>query len=386
MEKLVYLDNAATTRVSKAALDAMLPFLGDSYGNPSSIYSVGRDAKAAIENARGIVAAAIGAQAGEIFFTGSGTEANNWALKSAVALRKDKGNHIITSAIEHPAVLKTAEYLQTQGCEVTYLGVDKFGQISLSELENAIREDTVLISIMTANNEIGTILPISEISKIAKARDVLLHTDAVQAAGSIPIDVAEMGVDMLTLSGHKLGAPKGVGVLFKKKNLKLLPPLIHGGGQEHGARSGTENVAGIAGLAAALNYRVSQLPQTKLAAKRDRLVAELLKIPRSALTGDPVNRLPGIASFVFEAIEGESMLLMLDHFGICGSSGSACSSGSLDPSHVLLAIGLPHEVAHGSLRLSLSEDTTDEEIDFVVEKLTGVVAKLRKMSPVWDGE
>ncbi|MCL2227730.1 MAG: cysteine desulfurase NifS [Oscillospiraceae bacterium] len=383
MEKVVYFDNAATTKVLKPALDAMLPFFNDRYGNPSSVYSVGRDAKKAIENARAIVAGAIGALTEEIFFTGSGTEANNWALKSAAELRQNKGKHIITSAIEHPAVHNTLKYLESKGFEITCLGVDKNGQISTDELKKAIRNDTILISVMTANNEIGTILPMAEIGKIASEKGVLLHTDAVQAAGSVPIDVAAMRVDMLTISGHKLGAAKGSGVLYIKKGLKL-PPLIHGGGQENGERSGTEDVAGIAGLAAALEYRVSRLPLDSVAQKRDRLITELLKIPRSALTGDPINRLPGIASFVFEAIEGESMLLMLDHFGICASSGSACSSGSLDPSHVLLAIGLPHEMAHGSLRLSLCEDNTDEEVDYVIEKLTEVVAKLRKMSPVWN--
>jgi len=383
MDKIIYLDNAATTKVSKPALDAMLPFLSERYGNPSSIYSVGRDAKKAIEGARTTVSNLIGALSEEIFFTGSGTESNNWAIKSASEMLSDKGRHIITSAIEHPAVLETLAYLETKGYEVSYLGVDKYGQISIDELKNTIREDTIIISIMTANNEIGTILPVSEIGKLAREKGILFHTDAVQAVGSIAIDVAEMNVDLLTFSGHKLGAAKGVGVLYIKKELKL-PPFIHGGGQENGKRSGTENVAGIAGLAAALEYRTSKLPLEGLAKKRDRLIKQLLNIPKSSLTGDPKNRLPGIASFVFEAIEGESMLLLLDHFGICGSSGSACSSGSLDPSHVLLAIGLPHEIAHGSLRLSLSEETTDEEIDFVIEKLTEIVAKLRAMSPVWN--
>ncbi|MCL2392014.1 MAG: cysteine desulfurase NifS [Oscillospiraceae bacterium] len=382
MERLIYLDNAATTRVSSVALDAMLPFLKDRYGNPSSVYSVGRDAKKAIEDARSKVANALGAEPEEIYFTGSGTESNNWALKSAAELLKGKGKHIITSAIEHPAVQNTLKYLESLGYEITTLAVSQNGQISLTDLERSVRSDTIIISIMTANNEIGTILPAAEIGKIAKANGVLFHTDAVQAAGSIPIDVGEINADMLTISGHKLGGIKGVGALYIKKGIKL-PPLIHGGGQERGERSGTENVAGIAALAAALEYKVSRLPLTDIAKKRDRLITELLKIPKSALTGDPINRLPGIASFVFEAIEGESMLLMLDHFGICASSGSACSSGSLDPSHVLLAIGLPHEIAHGSLRLSLSDEITDDDIDYVVEKLTDVVSKLRKMSPVW---
>jgi len=384
MDKIIYFDNAATTRVSKAALEAMLPFLNEEYGNPSSIYAVGRQAKKAVEEARRRVATAIGAMPEEIFFTGCGTESNNWALKSAAALLEKKGKHIISTAIEHPAVLETLKFLGGIGFEITYLGVDSNGQISLDELSKAIREDTIVISIMTANNEIGTILPIAQVGEIAKEKGILLHTDAVQAVGSIPIDVVQMNVDMLTLSGHKLGAPKGVGALYIKKGLKL-PIYIHGGGQENGKRSGTENVAAIVALAAALEHRVSRLPLVELEKKRNRLIREVLKIPRSSLTGDPKNRLPSIASFVFEAVEGEAMLLMLDQYGICGSSGSACSSGSLDPSHVLLAIGLPHEIAHGSLRLSLSEDSTDEEIDFVVEKLTQVVEKLRKMSPVWEG-
>jgi len=384
MEKLIYMDNAATTQVSKVALDAMLPFLNERYGNPSSVYSVGRDAKKGIEDARAIVAKAIGAQPEEIYFTAGGTEANNWAIKSAALMKMEKGKHLITTAIEHPAVLNTMKFLETVGFELTVLGVDELGQISLDELKKAIREDTALISVMTANNEIGTILPIAKIGEIAREKKILFHTDAVQAVGSIEINVEDMNVDLLTLSGHKLGAAKGTGVLYIKKGIKL-PSFIHGGGQERGERSGTENVAGIAGLAAAIEYRTSRLPLTALQSKRDRLIKGLLEIPKSSLTGDPTNRLPGIASFVFEAIEGESMLLMLDHFGICGSSGSACSSGSLDPSHVLLAIGLPHEIAHGSLRLSLSEQTTDEEIDFVIEKLTDIVAKLRAMSPVWKG-
>jgi len=383
MDKIVYLDNAATTQVSKAALDAMLPFFNDRYGNPSSVYSVGRDAKKAIEEARETVAKAIGARPEEIYFTGSGTEANNWALKSAAQANMGKGKHLITTAIEHPAVFNTMKFLEKVGFELTVLDVDCNGQVSLDELSDSIREDTILISVMTANNEIGTILPIANIGKIAREKGILFHTDAVQAVGSIDVNVADMNVDMLVLSGHKLGAVKGVGALYIKKGVKL-PAFIHGGGQERGLRSGTENVPAIAGLAAAIEYRISKLPLEAIEAKRNRLIEGLLKIPKSALTGDPINRLPGIASFVFEAIEGESMLLMLDHFGICGSSGSACSSGSLDPSHVLLAIGLPHEIAHGSLRLSLSEHTTDEEIDYVIEKLTDVVAKLRAMSPVWN--
>ena len=382
MKRIVYLDNAATTRLSKAAYDAMAPYLADGYGNPSSIYSVGRDAKNAIESARAKTAEAIGAIPEEIFFTGGGTESDNWAIKSAVELRKSKGKHIITTVIEHPAVLNTMKFLEKNGCDVTYLGVDEFGQISLDELKSVIRSDTVLITVMAANNEIGTMMPISEICVIAKEHGVLVHTDAVQAVGHVPMNVRDLDVDLMSFSGHKFGGVKGVGVLYAKKGLKL-PPFIHGGGQERGGRSGTENVAGIVALAAALENSVSHLPLDRVTKMRDKLIVELLKLPRSRLTGDPVNRLPGIASFVFEAIEGESMLLLLDQAGICASSGSACSSGSLDPSHVLLAIGLPHEIAHGSLRLSLSVDNTEDDIDFAIEKLPGVVARLREMSPVW---
>ena len=383
MNRTVYLDNAATTRLSKAAYDAMAPYLADGYGNPSSIYSVGRNAKKAIEAAREKTAEAIGALPEEVFFTGGGTESDNWAIKSAVELRKSKVKHIITSVIEHPAVLNTFKYLEKNGYDATYLSVDEYGQISLDELKSSIQSDTVLISVMAANNEIGTILPISEICLIAKEQGVLVHTDAVQAVGHIRMNVKDLGVDMMSFSGHKFGGTKGVGVLYAKKGLNL-PPLLHGGGQERGGRSGTENVAGIVCLAAALENSVSHLPLAKVTEMRDKLIDGLLKLPRSRLTGDPVNRLPGIASFVFEAIEGESTLLMLDQNGICASSGSACSSGSLDPSHVLLAIGLPHEIAHGSLRLSLSVDNTEEDIDYTLEKLPGIVARLREMSPVWN--
>ena len=384
MKKLVYMDNAATTRLSQVAYDAMVPFLVEKYGNPSSIYSIGREAKKALENAREKIAGAIGAAPKEIFFTGGGTESDNWAIKSAVELRRNKGKHIITSAIEHPAVLNTIKYLEKNGCEATYLGVDNLGQISLDELRGAIRSDTVLITIMTANNEIGTILPITEIGEIAHKNGVLFHTDAVQAVGHIPVNVKDMNVDMLSFSGHKFGGARGVGVLFAKNGLRL-PPLIHGGGQEHGGRSGTENVAGIVSVAAALDDKLTQLPLIRVEQMRDKLIRELLTIPSAYLTGDPIKRLPGIASFVFEGIEGESMLLLLDQQGICASSGSACSSGSLDPSHVLLATGLPHEIAHGSLRFSLSEDNTDDDIDYLLEKLPGVISRLRDMSPVWRG-
>ena len=379
MNRLVYLDNAATTKMSKPAYDAMLPFLGDWFGNPSSVYSIGRGAKKAVENARDRIAGAIGALPEEIFFVSGGTESDNWAIKSVAQMMKSKGRHIITSAIEHPAVLNTLKHLEKEGYDVTYLGVDKYGQIQLSELQGKIHSGTILITIMAANNEIGTVLPISEIGKIAQDNGVLFHTDAVQAVGHIPVNVREMGIDLLSFSGHKLGGAKGVGVLFTKKGLEL-PPLLHGGGQERGGRSGTENVAGIASVAAALDDKLLQLPSRSVTQMRDRLINGLLAIPGSRLTGDPVNRLPGIASFIFEDIEGEALLLMLDQCGICASSGSACSSGSVKPSHVLLAIGMPYEAAYGSLRLSLSEGNTDDEIGYVIEKLPGIIETLRYMS------
>ena len=383
MDRVVYFDNAATKKLSKVALDAMMPYLTEEYGNPSAVYAVGRNAKKAVEGARKTIAEAIGALPEEIFFTGGGTESDNWAIKSAAELKKGKARHIITSKIEHAAVHNTLEHLEASGYEVTYLDVDKYGQISLDELRSAIRSDTILITVMAANNEIGTILPVSEIGKTAKEKGVLFHTDAVQAVGSIQVNVKEMNVDLLSLSGHKLGGAKGVGALYVKKGLRL-PPFLHGGGQERGGRSGTENVAGIVSVAAALGDIVPRLPLDRVTRMRDRLIAGLLEIPRSHLTGDPENRLPGVASFIFEAIEGESMLLMLDQCGISASSGSACTSGSLDPSHVLLAAGYPHEIAHGSLRLSLGEDNTDEDIDYVLEKLPGIIARLRSMSPLWN--
>ena len=384
MDKIVYLDNAATTRISKKAIDAMMPYLTENYGNPSSLYSLGQKSKVALENARKTVADVLRSRPDEVYFTGSGTESINWAIKSAVKLRKDKGKHIISSKIEHPAVKNTLKYLGDNGYDVTYLESHKFGQISLDELRSSIRSDTVLISVMMANNEIGTILPIAEIGKIAREREVLFHTDAVQAVGHIPTDVNELNVDLLSFSGHKFSGVKGVGVLYIRKGLQL-EPLIHGGGHERGKRSGTENIPGIVSLSAALEDAVSHMPLTEVTRLRDKLISGVLKIPRTHLTGDPVNRLPGISSFVFEGIEGESLLLLLNQHGICASSGSACSSDSLDPSHVLLALGLSHETAHGSLRLSLSVDNTDEDIDFTLEKLPGIVEKLRMMSPLWKG-
>lgn len=386
LKRLVYADNAGTTALSKTALDAMMPFLTEFYGNPSGIYSVSRDAKRGLEAAREKIAKAIGARADEIYFTGGGTEADNWALRGVAEARENKGKHIITSAIEHHGISHTLEYLtKKHGFEVTYLPVDKYGMISLDELKEAIREDTILITIMAANNEIGTIMPIREIASIARERGVLFHTDAVQAVGHIPIDVEDMNIDLLSMAGHKFRGPKGVGALYVKKGI-YVPALIHGGGQERNRRSGTENVAGVTGMAAALEEAVTDMDDNikRISAMRDRLISELTKIPYSRLTGDPVKRLPGTASFVFECVEGESMILTLDNAGICASSGSACSSGSLDPSHVLMAIGLPHEVAHGSVRLTINECTTDEDIDYILEMLPPVIEKLRAMSPLWE--
>jgi cysteine desulfurase len=385
MQRTVYADNAATTALRKTAFNAMLPYLTEEFGNPSTIYSYGRRAKRAVESAREKVAAALGALPEEITFTGGGTEADNWAITAAAALKSRKGKHIISSAVEHHAVLHTLEYLEKQGYAVTYLDVDEYGRVSPDALRAAVRGDTVLITIMAANNEIGTLQPIAELGDIARKAGVLFHTDAVQAVGHIPLDVKRLNVDMLSLAGHKFGGPKGVGALYVRKGLRL-PPMLYGGGQERGGRPGTENVAGIVGTAAALEEAAAQLGESaaKVAAMRDRLIEGLLKIPRSRLTGDPVDRLPGTASFVFECVEGEAMLLLLDQQGICGSSGSACSSGSLDPSHVLLAIGLPHELAHGSLRLTINESNTEDDIDYILEKVPAVVKRLRDMSPLWD--
>jgi cysteine desulfurase len=381
----VYADNAGTTALSRTALNAMMPYMTESYGNPSAIYSLGREAKKGLEAARLKVAAAIGAKPEEIYFTGSGTEADNWALRGAAEIKGKKGKHIITSSIEHHAISHTLEYLEKQGYEVTYLPVDSVGRISLDELKKAIRDDTILITIMTANNEIGTIQPIKEIGAIAREKGILFHTDAIQAVGHIPIDVNDMNIDMMSIAGHKFRGPKGVGALYIKKG-NYIPPLLFGGGQENKRRSSTENVAGAAGMAAALEEAVNNIDVNvkKITAMRDRLISELLKIPFSQLTGDPVNRLPGTASFVFECVEGESIVLTLDNAGISASSGSACSSASLDPSHVLLAIGLKHEVAHGSVRLSINETTSDEDIDYIIETLPAIINKLRAMSPLWE--
>jgi len=386
MSRFLYADHAATTALSPRALEAMTPYFRDAYGNPSSLYTFGQQAKSDLDAARAEVARCLNAKPEEIFFTSGGTESDNWALKAVAELRGGKGRHIITSAIEHHAILHTLEHLEKAlGFSITYLPVDSLGRVDPQAVKAAIRPDTILITVMAANNEIGTIEPIAEIGAIAREAGVLFHTDAVQAVGHIPVDVSAWNCDMLSLSGHKFHGPRGVGALYVRRGLRL-PPLIHGGGQEKGRRSGTENVAGAVGLAAALREAVDGLEARSvlLAARRDRLIEGLTRLPCSRLTGDPVHRLPGTASFVFEGVEGEALLLHLDAKGICASSGSACSSASLDPSHVLLAIGLPHEVAHGSLRLSLGEENTDEDVDYLLQAVPEVVEYLRNMSPVWD--
>ncbi len=387
MEKrFVYADNSATTKISKEVLDAMMPYLTEGYGNPSSIYKLGRDSKRAIETAREKCAAALGCTPSEIYFTGGGSESDNWALiGTAHKLAPTGKKHIITTAVEHHAILHTCAALEKEGFEVTYLPVDSEGKISLTELENAIRPDTALVSIMYANNEIGVINPISEIGKICRKKGILFHTDAVQAVGNVPINVTEQSIDMLSLSGHKIHAQKGVGILYIRKGINL-PNLINGGGQERSKRAGTENVPAIVGLGVALENAVSDIPGKieKVSKMRDRLIDGLLKIERTRLNGSRTDRLCGNVNISVEGVEGESLLLSLDLKGICASSGSACTSGSLDPSHVLLALGLPHEVAHGSLRLSISDETTDEDIDYILEVVPEVVEKLRAMSPLWE--
>ena len=366
MAKLIYLDNAATTQVYPEVLDAMLPYFTEHYGNPSAIYSFAGESKKAVDEARANVAALINARTEDIYFTGGGSESDNWALKATAEAYESKGKHIITSRIEHHAILHTCAYLEQKGYEVTYLDVDEDGKISLEELEKAIRPDTILISIMSANNEIGTIQPIKEIGKIAHDHGVLFHTDAVQAFGHIPIDVEEMNIDMLSASGHKINGPKGIGVMYIRKGVKIRS-FIHGGAQERKRRAGTHNVPGIVGIGTAAKLAKENMEErsAKEIALRDHLIERVLKeIPYTRLNGHRTDRLPNNANFCFRFIEGESMLILLDQAGICGSSGSACTSGSLDPSHVLLAIGLPHEIAHGSLRLTLSEKNTMEEIDY----------------------
>ncbi len=387
MEKrFIYADNAATTAVLAEVLNAMLPHFTKAYGNASSIYKLGRDAQKDVEEARAKVAKAIGADPKEIFFTSCGSESDNWAIKGVAENMAKKGKkHIITSVFEHHAVLHTCEYLERHGFEVTYIPVSADGFVSPEDVKNAIREDTALVTIMYANNEIGTIQPIEEIAKVCKEKKVIFHTDAVQAVGHVDIDVKKQGIDMLSLSGHKIHAQKGIGALYVRKGI-VLPNLIHGGGQERSKRAGTENVPAIVGLGVAIENATKNISEKNsvIIPRRNRLIDGILKLPYTRLNGDRDKRLAGNLNISIEGIEGESLLLMLDMNGICASSGSACTSGSLDPSHVLLAIGLKHEVAHGSLRLSIEEDVTDEDVDYILEVIPKVVDRLRSMSPVWE--
>ena len=384
MEKNVYLDYAATTYVKKEVLDEMMPFFTQSFGNPSSIYKLGQENKRAVDLAKERIAKAIGATPNEIYFTAGGCEADNWVIKGIAFANMNKGNHIITTSIEHPAIINSCKFLEKHGFEVTLLGVDENGQVRLDELENAIKDNTILISVMFANNEIGTVQPIKEIAEIAKKHNVYFHTDAVQAVGSLRIDVKDLGVDMLSMSGHKFYGPKGIGALYIKKGTKI-DSLIHGGGQEQGKRAGTENVPAIVGMGKAIELAYENFDETtnRIIALREKLINGVLNnIPHVRLNGHRTKRLPGNTNFSFSFIEGESLLLMLNMKGVAGSSGSACSSGSLDPSHVLLAIGLDHGTAHGSLRLTLGAETTEEDIDYVLGILPGIVEKLREMSPL----
>ena len=384
MGNFIYMDNAATTKISPEVLDSMMPYLKTGYGNPSSIYSIGRESRKAIENARGQVAKALKCDVGEIYFTSGGSESDNWAIKGIAFANEKKGKHIITTNIEHHAVLHTCKYLEKYGFEVTYLPVKSNGIVDINDLKNAIRKDTILISVMFANNEIGSIQPIKEIGQIAKENNIYFHTDAVQAIGNIPIDVNELNIDLLSLSAHKFHGPKGVGVLYIRKGVNILN-MIHGGGQEKNMRAGTENVAGIVGLGKAIELATQDIQKKNeyLINLREKLIKGIMDtIPDTILNGDADNRLPGNINVCFKYIEGESILLMLDMKGICASSGSACTSGSLEPSHVLLAIGLPHEIAHGSLRLTLCEQNTLEDIEYILESLPPIVANLRSMSPL----
>ena len=386
MSKLIYMDNAATTAVKPEVFEKMKPYFMENYSNPSSVYSFAGEAKKAVDDARDIIAGALNAKAAEIYFTGGGSESDNWAIKATAEAYKNKGKHIITSAIEHHAVLHTCGWLERHGYEVTYLPVDENGTVSPEKVEEAIRPDTILISIMFANNEIGTIEPIKEIGEIAEKHGVLFHTDAVQAFGHVPIDVQEMHIDMLSASGHKFHGPKGIGFMYMRNGLKL-GSFIHGGAQERSRRAGTHNVPGIVGMGEAARIAMEQLEANaaKETEVRDYLIARVEKeIPYIKVNGHRENRLPNNINICFRFIEGESLLIMLDQKGICASSGSACTSGSLDPSHVLLAIGLPHEIAHGSLRLTISEDTTKEDADFVVDNLKSIVERLRSMSPLYE--
>ena len=386
-KKIVYMDHAATTYAAPEVVEAMLPYFSEKFGNPSSVYGIGQENKAAVEEARAKVAAAINAEPNEIYFTAGGTESDNWVLKGVAFANIRKGKHIITTAVEHHAILHAAEWLQSQGFEVTYLPVDQYGMVSPADVEKAIRPDTILISVMYANNEVGTIQPIAEIGAIARAHGIYFHTDAVQAVGHVPIDVKAEHIDMLSLSGHKFYGPKGIGVLYIRRGVRI-QNLLHGGAQESRHRAGTENVAGIVGLGAAIERSVAAMPEesARLTAMRDHMIRELLKIPASHLNGHPTQRLPNNVNITFEYIEGEGILLLLNMFGICASTGSACNSASLEPSHVLTAMGVPHEIAHGSVRLTLGERNTEEDVSYVLEKLPEVVGKLRSMSPLTPKE
>lgn len=386
MNKNIYMDNAATTQIKKEVLDKMLPYLTEDYGNPSSVYSLGSKSKRAVEDAREKVANAIGANKREIYFTGGGSEADNWAIKGVAYANSSKGNHIITSKIEHHAILHACEYLEKKGFKVTYLDVDEFGLVDLNQLKESITEETILISIMYANNEIGTIQPIKEIGEIAKEKNIYFHTDAVQAIGNTDINVGELNIDLLSMSAHKIYGPKGVGALYIRQGVKI-DPLIIGGGQERNRRAGTENVPGLVGFGRAIELAYENMEEhnSRLTKLRDSLIKKIGdNIDYIRLNGHPTKRLPGNVNICFEFIEGESLLLSLDMVGIAGSSGSACTSGSLDPSHVLLAIGLEHEIAHGSLRLSLGDFNSEEELDYVVENLKVIVQRLRDMSPLYE--
>lgn len=385
-KRFVYADNAATTRVSDEVLEAMLPYFTEQYGNASSIYALGRNARKAVELSREKIASAIGALPSEIYFTSGGSESDNWAIRGVCEKLESKGKkHIITSVFEHHAVLHTCQALEKKGFEVTYVPVDEKGLINPDDIRKALRDDTALVTIMFANNEIGTIQPIKEIADICHEHKVLFHTDAVQAVGNVEINVKNMGIDLLSVSGHKIHAQKGIGALYIRKGI-VIPNLIYGGAQEKNKRAGTENTAGIVGFAKAMEIACADIPAKieKVTAMRNRLIDGILKLPRTRLNGDRDKRLCGNCNISIEGVEGESLLLMLDLNGICASSGSACTSGSLDPSHVLLALGLKHEVAHGSLRLSISEDTTDEDIDYILEVIPPVVKRLRDMSPLWE--
>jgi len=386
-KKIIYMDHAATTYTAKEVVEAMLPYFSEEFGNPSSVYSIGQSNKTALDLARKQVASAINAQPDEIYFTNGGTESDNWALKGVAFANERKGKHIITTSIEHHAILHSCEWLASRGFEITYLPVDKYGMVSPESVEKAIHPDTILISVMYANNEVGTIQPIAEIGKIARDHGIYFHTDAVQAVGHVPIDVVSENIDLLSLSGHKFYGPKGVGALYIRKGTRI-QNFIHGGAQEKKRRAGTENVPGLVGLGTAIERAINEMPEEtkRLTALRDELTQELLKIPATHLNGHPTKRLPNNTNIIFEYIEGESILLFLNMKGICASTGSACNSASLEPSHVLTAMGISHEIAHGSIRLTVGERTTEEDVKFVIAALTETVAKLRAMSPLTPKE